>query len=62
VVLCERTFTHSGTEWRVQEVLDANGHRSLVFDRGSMARRVRSIPPDWSTLDEDALVELSWTR
>ena len=61
-VFVERSFTSDGETWRVREVLDALGGRSLIFDRGTIVRRVREVPPDWAAFDEDALLRLSWKR
>ena len=39
------------------------GHRHcLRFDTPSTVRRVWDYPPDWRTLDDAALVALSWRR
>jgi hypothetical protein len=61
-VLSERSFVHEGATWRVREVRDPRGIRSLVFEHGNSTRKVRGVPSEWKSLDEDALVRLSWRR
>jgi hypothetical protein len=53
--------TANGYEWRVYGLasdLDRGHTNSLIFDCGSVMRRVRDIPADWKTLDDTELVRL----
>ena len=61
-VLSERTFEHDGATWRVREVREKSGIRSLVFEQGGATRTLRGVPSDWHKLDEEALVLLSGRR
>ena len=52
-------------EWLVYElpaaIVDRRSTPSLVFESYQAIRRVRSYPPDWRTLSDQALLALSWT-
>jgi hypothetical protein len=51
-----------GRSWRVYEVSSGAGlSKSLIFEAEGIARRVRTYPPDWATLDEVALRALCET-
>ena len=60
-----RTFVDDdGHRWKVSEQLfseyDRRRGRSLIFESELAVRRVRDYPSDWFTLDDAALVRLSW--
>lgn len=64
-----RTFVaDDGVTWIVSEHLDGYADdaaaevHSLVFDCGSVFRRIREFPADWRERDADGLLELSWAR
>ena len=66
----ERTFLdESQRKWRVYERhltrpscgdADLPVERILVFDAGSVVRRVSQFPDDWHTLSAASLDALSW--
>ena len=60
-----RRITVDDVEWLAYElpasILDRRSTPSLVFESNGAVRRVRNYPPDWRTLDAEALFALSWT-
>ena len=60
-----RVVVIQGQSFSVQEEPCSHaGHTesSLVFSSERVARRVRSYPPDWYSLPDEALAQLSWSR
>jgi hypothetical protein len=57
---------HQGRVWFVREMrtppYDRRGSDSLVFLTDEVMRRVREYPPDWQSLSDEALYELSMHR
>jgi hypothetical protein len=51
-----------GREWRVIELREGMNAPALVFDSDGVFRRVREYPLEWATLDDEALLRLSWRR
>ena len=59
----ERTIVRQWHAWVVRECVDpVTFQRTLVFSGDGVARRVRSFPPQWRELSDDALYDLSWSR
>lgn len=54
-------FTVAGAPWLACEDHSVHGPALLFLGPGIM-RRVRRYPPNWNTLDDDALYALSWSR
>ena len=52
-----------GQDWLIYELV-ASGTEpaSLVFETELIVRRVKKYPANWRTLDEAALLALSWSR
>ena len=62
-----RTFRDGdGQVWSVREVGTpaawSRGEHCLVFSSEMVVRRVWGVPPDWSSLSDEELERLSWTR
>lgn len=61
----ERVFVDAdGSRWRVYEqafsTYDRRSGTSLIFANDAAVRRVRTFPPDWASLSDVELAELSW--
>ena len=60
-----RIIVIQGQSFSVQEELYCRGgvtEPTLVFSSERIARRVREFPPDWHSLPDDVLAQLSWGR
>jgi hypothetical protein len=61
-----RTLIIDGVEWRVYELppgtYDRRGAASLVFETHDVFRRIRGFPPNWRSLDDEALFAVSLGR
>ena len=51
-----------GKLWRVVELVQETGARTLVFDADGVFRRIREYPADWRSLADSDLLALSWGR
>ena len=65
--IAEERYAHvivdsEGVEWAVREVATpqvwARGERCLVLNSRDCVRRIWNYPPDWRSLDADALLAL----
>jgi len=58
-----RSFDAEGLRWEVHEMpataLDRRSGPSLIFDAGTVVRRVRNYPPDWYDWSDADLYALS---
>jgi len=58
-----RVFEAGGLRWTVREVpyppTDRRSGTCLIFDAGTVIRRVRNFPLHWDTLADDELYTLS---
>lgn len=64
-IIRERHFRDAeGLEWHVFEQpfadYDRRAGMSLIFASDIAVRRVRNFPPDWTTLTDQELIQLSW--
>lgn len=60
-----RVLLVSGVRWTVYEhaiVYDRRATVTLVFESIELIRRVRTFPPDWRHLSDEALFSLSLGR
>ena len=60
-----RRFVRDGTLWTVHERRAREYDRrsaQLIFESDAAVRLVSEFPPDWHTLTDDELFELSWKR
>jgi hypothetical protein len=59
-----RQLVMDGVPWLVYELpatpFDRRSSASLIFESDAAVRRVRTYPPDWRSLADDALLALSW--
>ena len=60
-----RVTADDGVLWLVYELppsaFDRRTTPTLIFETDVLFRRVRNYPPDWRTLSDAELLELSWT-
>jgi hypothetical protein len=60
---CVRVLHVEGRDWKVREehdrFTDHGAESSLIFESPSLIRSVRTYPPEWFDLTDDALYQLS---